>query len=183
VHDRGTRDAPHAIVAGDSTIIGVAPAAQRAEAHSDTGALTRALDAPVAPDDVDLPDVPTVPAARGSDPVVPAYRGEGKRHPHRFFAFAAAEPETTVCGGAASVVALPMPAPLAPARASRPHGRVLVLFACGMLFGLVFGLVVILALVNQPELPAAPQITSEPLAPEPEQGKSFFELVISAASR
>jgi hypothetical protein len=65
----------------------------------------------------------------------------------------------------------------------RPHGRVLVLFACGMLFGLTFGLIVILALVNQPELPTAPQITSEPVAGSGATGKSFFELVISATSR
>jgi len=184
VHDQGTRDAPRTIVAGDSTIIGFAPAAPRAEAHSESGALTRALDVPEASDD-DLPDVPTVPAARGSEPVVPSWRGEGKRNPHRFFAFAGAEPET-LGGGVTRVDPVPAtgPALARPARpALRPNGRVLVLFACGMLFGLAFGLIVILALVNQPELPTAPQITSEPLAPEPAQGKSFFELVISAASR
>jgi len=173
-------------------MIGVAPAGLRAEAHSTSGELTRALDVPDdldgGRDDTDLPDVPTMPAARGSEPI-PQWRIEGKRNPHRFFAFAGGEPETTLCGGAASVVALPAPAlaqPVArPSRpALRPHGRVLVLFVCGMLFGLAFGLIVILAMVNQPELPTAPQITSEPLEPEPAaQGKSFFELVISATSR
>jgi len=111
--------------------VGVAP-----ERPSRVEGLTRALDVP------DEPTIPNTPPVRAVAPPVLAsqdapWRGELKRNPHRFFANALPDPETTMHGRAAPVVDAPQTVRMF------PRGKIIALFVGGILFGLALGAIVL----------------------------------------
>lgn len=132
--DRGTHRALITAVDEGTTIHGVGVAPER---PSRVEGLTRALDIP------DEPTIPNTPPAPIAPPVLAAqdapWRGELKRNPHRFFANALADPETTMHGRAAP---LPYAAAPAPVRVF-PRGKIIALFVGGVLFGLALGAIVL----------------------------------------
>ena len=130
---RGTHRAPITLVDEGVTIHGVGVAPER---PSRVEGLTRALDVP------DEPTIPNTPPVRAIAPPVLApqdapWRGELKRNPHRFFANALPDPETTMHGRAAPVEVAPQTVRMF------PRGKIIALFVGGILFGLALGAIVL----------------------------------------